>query len=80
MNKKPFEGLKLVEFTWGGVGPFVGNFLTYFGATTIRVESKARPDVTRGFQGPGDNPKDGGELERGPVFALTHPTKSTVSA
>jgi benzylsuccinate CoA-transferase BbsF subunit len=75
MNKKPFEGLKLVEFTWGGVGPFVGNFLTYFGATTIRVESKARPDVTRGFQGPGDNPKDGGELERGPVFALTHPTK-----
>jgi benzylsuccinate CoA-transferase BbsF subunit len=73
MNKKTFEGLKVLDFTWGGVGPFHANYLGYYGATVIRVEGKSRPDVTRQSGGP--SPKDGGELERGPVFAHTHPVK-----
>jgi len=73
MDPKPFEGLKVIDFTWGGVGPFQGNFLAYYGAMVIRVESASRPDVTR-TGGPQDGDK-GGRLERGPTFAVTHPVK-----
>ena len=83
-EKRPFDGLKVLDFTWGGVGPFQGNFLAYYGAMVIRVESAARPDITR--QGGGIDPrplvKEGAEnidrktlLEYGPTFALTHPVK-----
>ncbi len=72
MDHKPFEGLKVLDFTWGGVGPFQGNFLAYYGATVVRIESASRPDVTRG----GGPDKEGpGRLERGPTFAVTHPVK-----
>jgi hypothetical protein len=37
MDKKPFEGLKVLEFTWGGVGGFEANFLGYYGAMIIRI-------------------------------------------
>ncbi len=72
IDKKPFEGLKVLDMTWGGVGPFQGNFLGYYGATIIRIEGKTRSDVTRSS---GDPVGDGHDLERGPVFALTHPVK-----
>ncbi|MCJ7605231.1 MAG: CoA transferase [Dehalococcoidales bacterium] len=83
MEKRPFDGLKVLDFTWGGVGPFQSNFLAYYGATVVRVESGARPDITR--TGGNINPrlaKDGGIdkidkrtlLEYGPTFAVTHPT------
>lgn len=75
MNKKPFEGLKVIDFTWGGVGPFHCNFLGYYGATIVRVESVTRPDITRqgGLVPEGGN--DEGALDRNPGFALTHPVK-----
>ena len=84
MEKRPFEGLKVLDFTWGGVGPFQTNFLAYFGAMVVRIESAARPDVTR--QGGNMNPramkkfakelKDPRKrLEFGPAFAVTHPVK-----
>ena len=47
MEKKPFDGINFLDFTWAGVGPFTGNFLTYYGATTIRVETATRPDPIR---------------------------------
>ena len=47
MEKRPFEGLKVLDFTWGGVGPFQANFLAYFGAMVVRIESASRPDITR---------------------------------
>jgi benzylsuccinate CoA-transferase BbsF subunit len=74
MDKKPFEGLKVLDFTWGGVGPFQANFLSYYGAMVIRIESASRPDVTRGPMGP-VKAGEPGSLDRGPVFALTHPVK-----
>src|SRR4030042_1761436 len=84
MEKRPFEGLKVLDFTWGGVGPFQANFLAYYGAMVVRIESAARPDVTR--QGGNINPramekfaeelKDPKKrLEFGPAFAVTHPVK-----
>jgi benzylsuccinate CoA-transferase BbsF subunit len=72
MVKKPFEDLKVIDFTWGGVGPFHTNFLGYYGATIVRVESVTRPDITR--QG-GLVPGQEGALDRNPGFALTHPVK-----
>ena len=41
------EGLKVVEFTAAMAGPWIGRFLAYCGAETIRVESTKRPDVVR---------------------------------
>ena len=70
-----------MELTWAGVGPFQTNFLAYYGAMVIRIESFSRPDVTR--QGTDMNPNLPAEfkkdrkvfLECGPTFALTHPVK-----
>jgi len=75
MEKRPFEGLNVIDFTWGCVGPFHCNFLAYYGATVVRVESATRPDVTR--QGGLVSTAEGEEglLDRSPAFALTHPVK-----
>jgi benzylsuccinate CoA-transferase BbsF subunit len=83
-EKRPFEGLKVLDFTWGGVGPFQVNFLAYFGAMVVRIESASRPDVTRQggnvipkliekFAEEFKDPKK--RLEFGPAFAVTHPVK-----
>lgn len=80
MTKRPFEGLKVLDFTWGGVGPFQGNFLAYYGAMVVRIESASRPDVTR--QHGNVNPRKAKKMEEnktyleyGPAFAVTHPVK-----
>jgi benzylsuccinate CoA-transferase BbsF subunit len=84
MDKRPFEGLKVLDFTWGGVGPFQVNFLAYYGAMVVRIESISRPDVTRQHgnialraaeQHPEawNNPRT--RLDFGPAFAVTHPVK-----
>jgi crotonobetainyl-CoA:carnitine CoA-transferase CaiB-like acyl-CoA transferase len=41
------QGLRVVEFSAGMAGPWVGRFMAYCGAEVIRVESKKRPDVVR---------------------------------
>jgi len=83
MEKKPFDGINFLDFTWAGVGPFTGNFLTYYGATTIRIETATRPDPIRiggslGLTEKYDTESGGGpsqhpELEFGPVYSITHP-------
>jgi len=80
VEKRPFEGLKVLDFTWGGVGPFQANFLAYYGAMVVRIESASRPDVTR--QHGNVNPREAKKmkenktyLEYGPAFAVTHPVK-----
>ncbi|MFC1942554.1 CaiB/BaiF CoA transferase family protein [Chloroflexota bacterium] len=73
MEKRPFEDVKAIDLTFSGAGPFIINFLAYYGATVIRVESASRPDPVRAARG---YSKDGDtSLERGPVFAVTHPVK-----
>lgn len=47
MAKQIFEGIKIAEFAWVGVGPQVARELAEHGATVIRVESHTRPDVLR---------------------------------
>jgi crotonobetainyl-CoA:carnitine CoA-transferase CaiB-like acyl-CoA transferase len=43
----PFEGIRVADFAWVGVGPISSKFLADHGATVVRVESENRPDVLR---------------------------------
>ncbi|MFT6434558.1 MAG: crotonobetainyl-CoA:carnitine CoA-transferase CaiB-like acyl-CoA transferase [Candidatus Azotimanducaceae bacterium] len=47
-NKLPFEGIKVADFAWVGVGPISAKYLADHGADVVRVESENRPDVLRG--------------------------------
>jgi crotonobetainyl-CoA:carnitine CoA-transferase CaiB-like acyl-CoA transferase len=43
----PLAGLKVLDFSWVGVGPITTKYLADHGATVVRVESHARLDVVR---------------------------------
>jgi benzylsuccinate CoA-transferase BbsF subunit len=44
---RPFEGIKVADFSWVGVGPITSRHLADFGATVVRVETSTRPDTLR---------------------------------
>ncbi len=46
-DQLPFEGLKVADFSWVGVGPITAKYLADHGATVVRVESLSRPDIIR---------------------------------
>jgi crotonobetainyl-CoA:carnitine CoA-transferase CaiB-like acyl-CoA transferase len=73
-NKKPFEGVKLVQLCWAGVGVYTCNYLSHYGATTIRVETATRPDPVRLFApyAPTNKPGEPIGLERSAFFTITH--------
>ena len=43
----PLADLKILDFSWVGVGPITTKYLADHGATVIRVESHTRYDVVR---------------------------------
>lgn len=43
----PFEGLKVLDLSWVGVGPMTAGYLAAYGATVVKVESTKRLDVLR---------------------------------
>ncbi len=47
MPKQIFEGIKIADFAWVGVGPQIARELAMHGATVVRVESHKRPDPLR---------------------------------
>ncbi|PLW69189.1 CaiB/BaiF CoA transferase family protein [Pseudohalioglobus lutimaris] len=46
------QGLRVVEFTAGMAGPWIGRIMAYCGADVVKVESSDFPDVTRLFVPP----------------------------
>jgi crotonobetainyl-CoA:carnitine CoA-transferase CaiB-like acyl-CoA transferase len=72
--KKPFEGVKLVQLCWAGVGVYTCNYLSHYGATTIRVETSTRPDPVRLFApfAPTNKPGEPVGLERSAFYSITH--------
>ncbi|MGD1117912.1 MAG: CoA transferase [Dehalococcoidales bacterium] len=71
---KPFEGVKLVQLCWAGVGVYTCNYLSHYGATTVRVETSTRPDPVRLFApfAPTNQPGEPVGLERSAFFSITH--------
>ena len=47
MAKQVFEGIKVADFSWVGVGPHVTRELAEHGATVVRIESHRNPDTLR---------------------------------
>jgi crotonobetainyl-CoA:carnitine CoA-transferase CaiB-like acyl-CoA transferase len=45
--KLPFEGLRVADFAWVGVGPTVSKYLADHGAEVIRIESGTYPEALR---------------------------------
>lgn len=45
--KEVFEGIKVADFSWVGVGPQIGRELAEHGATVVRIESHRYPDPLR---------------------------------
>jgi len=43
----PLAGLRVIDFTWVGVGPLLTKYLGDFGAEVIRIESRTHPDPFR---------------------------------
>ena len=74
MARKPFEGVKIMQLCWAGVGIYTLNYLSHFGATTIRVETATRPDPVRLFAPFAATSKEGEPvgLERSAFFSITH--------
>ena len=74
MTKQPFEGVKLVQLCWAGVGVYTCNYLSHYGATTVRVETATRPDPVRQFApfAPTNKPGEPIGLERSAFFSITH--------
>ena len=50
-GKLPFDGIKVADFSWVGVGPITTKYFADHGATTVRVETAAPMDLLR-FTGP----------------------------
>lgn len=49
MTGSPFEGIKVLDFSWLATGPLIATYLADYGAEVIKIESSARPDPWRFF-------------------------------
>ncbi len=65
--ERALEGVKVVEFTAGMAGPWVGRLMAYCGAEVIRVESRRRPGVVRLYVPP-RTPEQGVQPQLSPWF------------
>ena len=58
MSEQALSGLKVVEFTQGMAGPWIGRMLAWCGAEVIRIETHQAPGVVRLYIPPTD--REGG--------------------
>lgn len=65
--KGALEGIRVLEFTAGMAGPWIGRLMAYCGAEVIKVESRNRPDVTRLYVPP-TTPEVGVQTQMSPWF------------
>jgi len=75
-GKRIFEGVKIADFTWLGVGPIAMKFMADMGATVIHIESQTRPDLCR-VSAPYKDWQPG--INRSAFFAVYNDSKYGVS-
>lgn len=46
-TRKALEGVKVADFSWVAAGPIMTRYLADYGATVVKIESLARPDISR---------------------------------
>lgn len=72
---RPLDGMRVLDFTWVGAGPFCTKILADFGAEVVKVESATRPDQLRKAE-----PLTGGRtIEESGYFANRNVNKKSVS-
>ncbi|MGI9596781.1 MAG: CoA transferase [Acidimicrobiales bacterium] len=71
-----FDGLKVADFAWVGVGPLIARALADQGATTVHIESEAKPDMLRQI-GPFADGVPG--LNRSQFFAFVNTSKLSLA-
>ena len=76
MSPLPLEGIVVADFTWMGAGPFATKPLADHGADVIKIESEARPDLTR-LSPPFAEGKRG--VNRSGYFANRNSSKRSIS-
>ena len=55
----PLTGVRIVDFTWMGVGPTCTLLCSWMGAECIKIETASRPMYNRGAQRKAPDPKSG---------------------
>jgi benzylsuccinate CoA-transferase BbsF subunit len=74
-GKLPLSGIRVIDFTWVGAGPFTTKILADFGAEVIKIESRTRPDQLRRAE-----PLVGSRgLEESGYFSVRNTNKKSVS-
>lgn len=76
LRGKSLEGVKILEMAWVIAGPIVSKYLVDNGATVVRVESTARPDLLRVSEPYRDN-KAG--MNRSAMFAFYGANKQSMA-
>ncbi len=61
-----FEGLRIADFAWVGVGPNATMQMAFHGAEVIRIESSLKPDT---FRSSGPRPAGEGSIDASAYFA-----------
>jgi crotonobetainyl-CoA:carnitine CoA-transferase CaiB-like acyl-CoA transferase len=74
--RRPLEGIRVIDFTWVGVGPFATKFLADNGADVIKVESATRLDPIR-MMHPAAEGKPG--VNRSGYFANRNSSKRAIT-
>src|SRR5262245_26076280 len=77
-EKRPLEGLRVLELGAGMAVPWLGRMLMWCGAEVIRIESRSYPDVTRLYVSP-RNPELGIQPQLSPWFTDWNAGKRFVS-
>jgi crotonobetainyl-CoA:carnitine CoA-transferase CaiB-like acyl-CoA transferase len=47
VSKRAFEGVRIADFSWAGVGILTTRYLAHHGAEVIKIETQTRVDITR---------------------------------
>lgn len=76
MERQLFDGIKIVDFTWAGVGPRTIKYLAEYGAELIKIESAKRPDILRTLPPFADN-RPG--LDRSAAFTRANNNKYSMA-